>query len=68
MPQTWRPLVQYDKDNYCRELVEFRDVFYTSLGPNGHFKLFVSSADGAPTKCTSNSDRILASFKGMYVS
>ena len=67
MPQTWRPVIQHDKDNYCRGLEEFRDVFYTSLGPKGHFKLFVSSADGAPTKCTSNSSRIIASIQGLFV-
>ena len=65
MPQTWRPVIQHDTDDYCRGLIEFRDIFYSSLGPKGNYKFFVSSADGAPTKCTSNSNRMIASLKGM---
>ena len=67
MSQTWRPVIERDKDNYCRSLREFRDMFYTSLGPKGYSKFFESSAGGAPTKWTSNSSRILSSFKGLYV-
>ena len=66
MPQTWRPVIDGDTENYCRALIEFRDIFYTALGPHGSLKLFVPSAEGAPTKCTSTSERILSSLKGMY--
>ena len=67
MSQTWRPVIERDRENYCRTLREFRDMFYTSLGPKGCSKLFEPSADGAPTKCTSNSSRILSSLKGLCV-
>ena len=67
MPLTWRPVNVADKEAYCMALQEFRDVFLTSLGPLGHFKLFVPSADGAPPICTSTSDRILASLQGLLI-
>ena len=64
MPQTWKPVIQSDWDNYCRCVLEFRDMFYTSLGPKGHSKLFQPPANRAPTQCTSNSARILSALKG----
>ena len=66
MPQTWKPVIESDRDTYCRSLMKFRDIFYTYLGPKGNSKFFVSSASGAPTKWTSTSSRILSSLKGVY--
>ena len=68
MSQTWRPIVQSDYDNYLRNLLEFRDMFYTSIGPKSNYKIFVPSADRAPLKCTSVSSRIISSLKGtLYI-
>ena len=64
MPQTWKPLNNEDEDEQRKALAELRDMFYTSIGPHGHFKMFVASADGAPPRCTSTSNRILSSLKG----
>ena len=65
MSQFWRPVIQSDYDDYVRELSEFRDTFYSSIGPCSNCKIFVPSADGAPAKCTSTSSRIVSSLKGM---
>ena len=67
MHQTWRTVNAVDREVYCRALEEFRDVFYTSIGPKGKFILFVPSGEGAPAICTSTSDRILASLQGLCV-
>ena len=66
MTQTWQPVIQNDIDSYLRKLLEFRDTFYTSIGPKSNYKIFVPSADGAPNKCTSTSTRIVSSLKGVY--
>ena len=66
MSQTWQPVIQSDLDGYLRKLLDFRDIFYTSIGPKSNYKIFVPSADGAPNKCTSTSTRIVSSLKGVY--
>ena len=66
MSQTWRPVIQSDLDDYMRKLLQFRDLFYSSIGPKSNYKIFVPSADGAPNKCTSTSTRIVSSLKGVY--
>ena len=67
MSQFWRPVIQSDYDDYVRKVLEFRDTFYSSIGPKSNYKIFVPSAEGAPAKCTSSSSRIVSSLKGMYV-
>ena len=66
MSQTWQPVIQNDLDGHLRKLLEFRDIFYSSIGPKNNYKIFVPSADGAPNKCTSTSKRIVSSLKGVY--
>ena len=68
MPQTWKPLNNQDEDEQCKALAELHDVFYTSIGPHGHYKMFVPSAYGASPRCTSTSNRILSSLKGNFIS
>ena len=67
MPQTWRPISGGDVDSLKRCLVQFRDLFEASLGPTGRLKFFVGSAEGAPTKCTSRSTRIISSLRGLFM-
>ena len=67
MPQTWRPICESDVDSLKRCLAQFRDLFSTSLGPKGRLKFLVGSAEGAPTKCTSKSTRIISSLRGLFM-
>ena len=64
MSQIWRPVNQCDSEDYLRKLIEFRDIFYSSIGPKSNYKIFVPSADGGSNKCTLVSFRIISSLKG----